>query len=134
MKAVKFIVVVSMMILLISSCDRRGSVSTGTPEYEIAISANPLIITINDSSAISVIVSEYVSNEPLGGVLVKFYAIDFGSVTPQSLSSSINPTGLDEPVYFYPTTNVGVARIVGQSISSNGLEVTDSDTVAIQVF
>ena len=132
MKAVKFIVVVSMMILLISSCDRRGSVSTGTPEYEIAISANPLTITINDSSAISVIVSEYVSNEPLGGVLVKFYALDFGSVTPQSLSSSINPTGLDEPVYFYPDS-VGVARVVGQTVSSDGLEVTDSDTVSIVV-
>ena len=133
MKTVKLIMILAVMLLLLSSCDRRGSIVTGTPEYLIYISADPTTITIADSSAISVVVSEDLSNEPVDGVVVRFYAIDFGAIAPVATSSSVNPNGLDQPVYFIPGATVGVARVVGQSISSSGLEVTDSDTVSIIV-
>ena len=134
MKAVKLIIILLIPVLVISSCDSRGKISTGIPEYEIVISAMPTSIALFDSSEISVEVTEYVSNEQLAGVLVKFYAIDFGSVTSEMLTSSVNASGLENPVYFYPEGYIGsgTARIVGQSIGSDG-EYTDSDTVTVEV-
>ena len=126
--------ILSAFLMSSGGCDKRGGVSTGIPEYLVDISAAPLIISQSDSSFISVVVHGYTSNDPIGGVEVEFFTLDFGWVVASAFSSSSNPTGLEIPVYFIPLDTTGSARVIATVSSGPSTAYTDSDTVTITVY
>lgn len=74
--------------------------------------------------------------EQTGGIHLRFYALDFGSVVPSVLinSSATDPTGLQSLVYYAaPSDTTGEARIAVNAVWGTQEKIIGAETISVWV-
>lgn len=117
------------MLLTLSSCDNRtgGPISSG---YTISIAPADSQIAGDDLTPIDCYVLDGFGGQ-VGGVILKFQALDFGYISPEKQSSADEPDGLIGSLNFDPKGNLGNCRI---RVWSDEANITDEDTAVVEVL
>jgi hypothetical protein len=128
-KLFKLIFPIILLLLLLTSCDSRNNPITHNG-YTISLAPADSQIAADDVTAINCIVRDGSGNQ-VGDVMLKFEALDFGYISPEKLSSEIEPDGLSGTLNYDPQGNLGINRIRVWSEEAN---VGDVDTAEVEVL
>jgi len=104
--------------------------------YILELDAEYDIISVSESTQLYCLVINPITMEQTGGINLRFYALDFGSVVPSVLinSSATDPTGLQSLVYYIaPSDLTGEARIAANAVWGTEQKIIGADTISVWV-